>query len=273
MIGAIIGDIVGSRFEFKDHSGKNFELFVSGCAATDDSFMTLAIANALLLTKGDYSKLEVCAEYSMKKIAADHPKTGWGKNFYEWLFLGGTKTDSYGNGAAMRISPIGWVANSEEEVKLLSYKVTSITHNHQEGLKGAEAIAMAIYLARTGKNKEYIRSKMIEYYPQLSDSKFNINNLMVTYGYDDAGMWVTCQGSVPQAIVAFLEGNDFIDVIKNAVGIGGDSDTIGAIAGSIAEAYYGVPFELEEQALEYLTDDLKGIYYAFNTIKKSRTNR
>ena len=273
MIGAIIGDVVGSRFEFKDHSGKNFELFVSGCVATDDSFMTLAIANSLLLAKGNYSNLESLAEYSMKKIAADHPKTGWGGNFYKWLFEGGTKTDSFGNGAAMRISPVGWVANSEEEVKILSKKVTIPSHNHPEGIKGAEAIAMAVYLARTGKDKEYIKSKMVEYYPHINNPKFNMNYLLTTYGYDEIGMWVTCQGSVPQAIVAFLEGNDFVDVIKNAVGMGGDSDTIGAMAGSIAEAYCGVPYELEQKALEYLTDDLKGIYYAFNTIKRGRTNR
>lgn len=273
MIGAIIGDVVGSRFEFKDHSGKDFELFVSGCAATDDSFMTLAIANALLLAKGDYSNLESLAEYSMKQVAQEHPKTMWGGNFYKWLFEGGTKTDSYGNGAAMRISPVGWVATSEEEVKFLSRKVTIPSHNHIEGLKGAEAIAMAIYLARTGKDKEYIKSKMIEYYPQIGDPKFNMNYLFTTYGYDKQGMWVTCQGSVPQAIVAFLEGNDFVDVIKNAVGMGGDSDTIGAMAGSIAEAYYGVSRELEDKALEYLSNDLKGIYYAFNIIKRVRANR
>ena len=175
MIGAIIGDVVGSRFEFKDHSGKNFELFVSGCVATDDSFMTLAIANSLLLAKGNYSNLESLAEYSMKKIAADHPKTGWGGNFYKWLFEGGTKTDSFGNGAAMRISPVGWVANSEEEVKILSKKVTIPSHNHPEGIKGAEAIAMAVYLARTGKDKEYIKSKMVEYYPHINNPKFNMN--------------------------------------------------------------------------------------------------
>lgn len=273
MIGAIIGDIVGSRFEFKDHCGKDFPLFVSGCCPTDDSFMTLAVANALLLSKGNYDNLEALAEYSMKKIAKTHPSTGWGGNFYKWLFENGSKTDSFGNGAGMRISPVGWVANSEEEVKLLSKKITCVSHNHIEGLKGAEAIAMAVYLARIGKDKEYIRSVMATYYPQLNDKRFCIKNIMGHYGYDEGGMWVTCQGSVPYAIVAFLDGEDFIDVIKNAVGIGGDSDTIGAMAGSIAEAYYGVSLKLEEIALSYLSDDLKGIYYAFNTIKKSRVNK
>ncbi len=271
MIGAIIGDIVGSRFEFTDHSGKDFPLFVSGCRFTDDSLMTLAVAKSLYLCKGDYSVLAKITIQTMKDIAKPYPLIGWGEKFYKWLTERTVPYNSMGNGAGMRISPVGWVADSEEEVKTLSKIVTEISHNHPEGIKGAEAVAMAVYLARTGRDKAYIRKRMGEYYPQLNDEKFSIKNIMGYYGYDSLGKWITCEGSIPQAIVAFLDGESFEDVIRNAVGIGGDSDTIGAMAGSIAEAYYGVPTELEEKALSYLPDDLKGIYYAFELIKKKPT--
>ena len=173
----------------------------------------------------------------------------------------------------MRISPVGWVADSEEELKSLSATVTGVTHNHPEGLKGGEAIAMCVYLARTGADKQTIRERASQYYPILNDNSFTIANLQASYGYDDLGYWVTCQGSVPHAIEAFLESRDFEDAVRNAVSIGGDSDTIGAMAGSIAEAFYGVSPELEEEALSYLSDDLKGIYYAFELIRKPRSIR
>ena len=275
MIGAIIGDVVGSRFEFVEdvYRGKDFALFATGCRFTDDTLMTLAVAKSLLICKGDYSELGKITTNIMKEIAKPYPKIGWGAMFYKWLFVKTTQSDSFGNGAGMRISPVGWVAESEDEVKELSKKVTEISHNHPKGLKGAEAIAMAVYLARIGKSKSYIRERLSEYYPQLKDSKFSIKNLMGNYGYDDWGAWVTCEGSVPQAIVAFLDGENFEDVIRNAVGIGGDSDTIGAMAGGIAEAYYGVPFELEEKALEYLPEDLQGIYHAFRLIRNKRHSK
>lgn len=273
MIGAIIGDIVGSRFEWVDHCGKDFIMFTGECRATDDTFMTLAVANALILCKKDYTNLSDYARYSMKKVAHDHPNTGWGGNFYKWLFLNGPDENSYGNGAGMRISPVGWVAKSMKEVIDLTYKVTVISHNHEQGHKGALAISMAVYLARIGKDKDYIRKKLSKYYPILLEKTFSIENLIGKYGYDEAGNWVTCQGSVPQAIVAFLDGSSFEDVIRNAVSIGGDSDTIAAMAGSIAEAYYGVDKQLEEKALSYLSDDLLSIYHAFRTIKLKRNTK
>ena len=140
-------------------------------------------------------------------------------------------------------------------------------------MKGGEAIALCVYLARIGADKQTIRKRAAEYYPVLNDKSFTISNLQISYGYDALGDWVTCQGSVPHAILAFLESEGFEDAVRNAVSIGGDSDTIGAMAGSIAEAYYGVPPELEEQALAYLSDDLKGIYYAFELIRKPRIER
>jgi type I restriction enzyme M protein len=277
VLGAIIGDIVGSRFEFIDDymRDKDFPLFTPSCCPTDDSLMTLAVANALLLTKDNHSLLTEQVIASMKKVAHKHPNTGWGELFYRWLFLEGNPKpyNSFGNGAGMRISPVGWVADSEEQVRALSATITEVSHNHPEGIKGAEAVAMAVYLARIGRSKEEIRARMREYYPQLNDPKFTIRSIHGQYGYDPDGMWVTCQGSVPQALIAFLDSTDFEDAIRNAICIGGDSDTIGAMAGSIAEAYYGVPYEMEEKALSYLSEDLLSIYYAFGTIKRTRVNR
>lgn len=277
MIGAIIGDIVGSRFEFveDDNRDKHFVFFAHGCKPTDDSFMTLAVAKALLIAKGNRERLKQALAPCMRGVAKAHPDTGWGEMFYRWLFDDRPPRPyrSYGNGAGMRVSPVGWVAESEEEVKELSEIVTEVTHNHPEGLKGAEAIALAVYLARVGKNKAEIRARMEEYYPQLKDEAFTINNIYGHYGYDEQGEWVTCRGSVPQAIVAFLDSESFEDAVRNAVWIGGDSDTIGAMAGSIAEAYYGVSADTEERALSYLSDDLKNIYFAFGTIKKERARR
>ena len=277
MLGAIIGDIVGSRFEFIEDimRGKDFSLFASGCAATDDSYMTLAIAEALLLYDGSTEDLGRQAISSMRSVAHKHPNTGWGERFYRWLFKESDPRpyQSYGNGAGMRISPVGWVAGSEEELKLLSRAVTEVTHDHPEGLKGAEAIAMGVYLARIGRDKKEIRERLTEYYPQLGDPSFTVERLHGRYGYDPDGRWVTCQGSIPQAIVSFLDSVSFEDAIRNAVCIGGDSDTIGAMAGAIAEAYYGVPYELEDKALTYLSDDLLSIYFAFETVKRKRTGR
>jgi len=275
MIGAVIGDIVGSRFEFieSDGRGKNFALFTRGCRPTDDTFMTVAVAQALILCKGDYSSLADKTINCMRSVAKAHPNTGWGEKFYHWLFDGNSSApiNSYGNGAGMRISPVGWVASTEKELKELAATVTGTTHNHPEGMKGGEAVALAVYLARTGADKATIRRRSAEYYPILNDKSFTIASLQADYGYDDLGNWVTCQGSVPHAILAFLEANGFEDAVRNAVSIGGDSDTIGAMAGGIAEAFYGVPAELEEKALSYLSDDLKGVYYAFENIKKPRS--
>lgn len=277
MIGAIIGDIVGSRFEFVEDvkRPKNFELFTPLCRPTDDSFMTFAVAKALMISNKDCELLKKQVITSMKDVARMHPKTGWGDQFYRWLFLEifPKPYNSYGNGAGMRISPVGWVAESEEEVKELSKTVTEVSHNHPEGIKGAEAIAMAVYLARIGKGKDEIRERMCEYYPRVGDKNFTIENIHGKYGYDDEGMWVTCQGSVPQALIAFLDSENFEDAIRNAVCIGGDSDTIGAMAGSIAGAYYGVSYDMENKAMSYLTDDLIRIYYEFEVFKKKRIRR
>ncbi|MGN0813593.1 MAG: ADP-ribosylglycohydrolase family protein [Candidatus Coproplasma sp.] len=273
MLGAIIGDIVGSRFEFINHSGKDFEMFTGSCHYTDDTLMTLAVANALYLCRGNYDGLGKVATRCMVDIAHRHPNVIYGERFTDWLFKGQRKLNSYGNGAGMRISPVGWVADSEEEVKTLSRQVTEISHDHPEGIKGAECVAMAVYLARIGKNKEYIRRRLAAYYPVLNDGSFTIEGITGSYGYDEAGDWITCQGSIPQAVIAFLDGENFEDVIRNAVSIGGDSDTIGAMAGGIAEAYYGISYEMEEKALSYLEPDMQGLCYAFELVKRKRVER
>ena len=193
MIGAIIGDIVGSRFQFHDHKGKDFTFFAESCYPTDDSYMTLAIAKTFLYNKDlkDIEKLQKDEIKFMKEIASEHQDAGWGRGFYNFLFNETKPYNSCGNGAGMRVSPVGWVAKSEEEVKFLSKAVTEISHNHEEGIKGAEAIAMSVYLARNGKTIKEIKDRMIkDYYPQLET--MTLERLQREYGYDDFGRWVTC---------------------------------------------------------------------------------
>lgn len=275
MIGAIIGDIVGSRFEFQDFKSKDFTFLVGTCRPTDDSLMTIAIAKSLYSCRYDEDALRYVIVNDMKEIAHAHPNTQWGSAFYKWLFeyTVSTPYNSFGNGAAMRISPVAWVATSEEHVKKLSDLFTGVSHNHPEGLKGAEAIAMATYLARIGTDKETIKQRMIEYYPELGDKSFTLDNIRPDYGMDEAGWFVTCQGSVPYALEAFFESNGFEDAIRNAISIGGDADTLACMTGAVAEAYYGVPEEILQKVRGFLSDDLLEIIDAFETIKIKRTNK
>ena len=245
MLGAIIGDIVGSRFEWHNIKSKEFDLFTSDCRLTDDSVMTLAVAQALLDCDHDYRMLSEKAIFAMQTIGRKYPNCGFGGNFLWWV-LGDSPEpyNSYGNGAAMRVSPCAYAASSLEEVVELSRKVTEVSHNHPEGIKGAEATAVATYMARTGRTipeiKQYINDS---YYPM----DFTLDGIRASYTFD-----VSCQGSVPQAIMAFLESDSFEDAIRNAVSIGGDSDTIAAITGSIAGAFYGVPQHIKLQAMSYM---------------------
>lgn len=273
MLGAIIGDIVGSRFEWQEFKKKEFVFLTPSCCYTDDSLMTLAIGEAFVLKKGSWydDQFQNFVISRMVKMGVEHQAASWGERFYKWFMENPKPYSSAGNGAAMRVSSVGWIADCEEEVKYFSKLVTEVSHNHPEGIKGAEAVAIAIYLARTGKSKEEIRKRMIEYYPRIE--QMTLDKIRPGYGIDPLGNFITCQGSVPEAIVAFLESESFEDAIRCAISLGGDSDTQGAITGSIAEAYYGVDDELEEKALEYLTDKLKTIYYAFSTIKKKRVKR
>ena len=260
MIGAVIGDIAGSVYEFDRIKTKDFVLFGDyhgeQCEFTDDSVMTLAVANALLAANGDWSSLPHLADVHMHALAHKYPACDWGGRFAMWLFLDDPAPyNSYGNGSAMRVSPVAYAAASLEEALFLSDQVTQITHNHPEGMKGARATAACIYLARTGHTKEEIRAHVrAQYYP-LAET---LDEIRPGYSFNE-----TCQFTVPQAIQAFLESNDFEDAIRNAVSLGGDSDTLAAITGSIAEAFYGVPEELRLAALTFLTPDLRDIVEQF----------
>jgi type I restriction enzyme M protein len=236
--------------------------------------MTLAIASAFTLRKGawheeDFQSFVVSRMVDVAKEYKD--RRWWGENFYKW-FMGDQKPyNSYGNGSAMRVSSVGWIAESEEEVKHFSRLVTEVSHNHPEGLKGAEAVAMAIYLGRTGHPMDEIRKRMEAYYPQISS--MTVDKIRPSCEIDTQGKFITCQVSVPQAIVCFLEATSFEDAVRNAISLGGDADTQAAIAGSMAEAYFGVPYELEDEAIEFLPSNLKSIYFAFDTVKKKRGKR
>lgn len=266
LLGAIIGDIVGSRFERNNYKDKDFELFTEECRVTDDSVMTLAVGKSIIETTNHkrqffnrythefYKQLSETTVKYMQEIGRKYPDCGYGTMFKKWLFSSDPQPyNSFGNGAAMRVSAVGLIAQSELEVIDLAEAVTKVTHNHEEGIKGATATAMAIYLANNGAKKQVIKSQIERDYYDLN---FKIDDIRETYSFD-----ATCQGSVPQAIKCFLESGTFEDAIRTAISLGGDSDTIGAITGSIAEAYYGVPIELEEKALEYLDDYLLGLYY------------
>ena len=271
MLGAIYGDIVGSRFEFTGFNEYDFLMFHPSCRFTDDTLMTLAVALTLVVTRNNKENYQNTLIRNMRDIAHKHPNVGWGKMFHAWLFKYKIPVplNSYGNGSAMRISPVGWVCDTLEETIELSKLTTEITHNHPEGMKGAEAVAVAIFMARTGKSIEEIKSKIISYYPELAE--MSIAKLKASgYGLDESGNWVTCQGSVPQAICAFLESTSFEDTIRKAISLGADSDTQAAIAGSIAEAYYGLTYYDEDKAMPYLPEDLQSIYFAFDLIKKKR---
>lgn len=251
MIGAIIGDIIGSRFEFKNNRSKSFDLF-SGCwrrcTFTDDTVMTIAVGKALSKYKEvkDLKRFKKTLVRTMRRVGTRYPFCGYGQRFSFWLFsiCPLPPYNSFGNGSAMRVSPVAWYTNSLEETEALAKATAEVTHNHPEGVKGAQAIASAIYLARTGKTKEEIRQYITENYYAID---FTLDEIRPTYRFNE-----TCQGSCPQALQAFFESTDFEDAIRNAISIGGDSDTIAAMTGAIAEAYYGIPEDIKEKALSYL---------------------
>lgn len=257
MIGAIVGDIVGSKYEFHNIKTKDFPLFSEGCRFTDDTVMTIAVYKALKECEGDYSNLSQKAIESMQGLGKTFWKAGYGGNFFLWL---GSKEPkpygSYGNGSAMRVSPVAYFARNLDEVKFLSNEVTKVTHNHPEGLKGAEATAVAVWLALNKKSKQEIKEYIEQNYYALD---FDYDDLKQNYKYSMA-----CQNSVPQAIYCFLISNNFEDAIRNVVSIGGDCDTTGEICGAIAGAYYGVPQNIKEEALSYLDEKLLEIIKDFD---------
>lgn len=228
MLGAIIGDLVGSRFEWNNIKTKDFDFLTYKCFATDDSVMTLALAKAILESAPDYSNLSQKSVEYMQSIGRNYPGCGYGTAFSKWVFSDDPHPyNSFGNGAAMRVSAAGFAASSLEEAKLLSRKITEVTHNHPEGLKGAEATAAAIYMARTGSSILEIRDYIEQNYYLLN---FTLDGIRSTYRFNE-----TCQDTVPQALMAFFESTGFEDAIRNAISIGGDSDTLAAICGGVSE--------------------------------------
>lgn len=241
MFGAVIGDIVGSRFEFKNYRSKDFDLFASSCEFTDDTIMTVAVLDFLI---GKSRKKEELID-TIKYYGRKYPSS-YGGQFAYWLYSNSYKDyDSFGNGAAMRVSPVGLLAKNENEVVELSKLVTAITHSHPEGIKGAEVVAMCVYYAKIGKSKNFIRKYVEQYY----NLDFNYESLVKNYKFNE-----TCQETVPQAIYCFLISENFEDCVRTCISIGGDSDTLAAISCSIAEPYY---FNKKDESLEKLKEKVK----------------
>ena len=269
MLGALIGDIAGSRFEWHNHKSKDFDLLTYRCRPTDDSIMTLALAQAILNCNGDYSDLRSQAVSCMQAFGNKYPNAGYGGKFRRWLTeKNPAPYNSLGNGAAMRVSPCGFAASSLDEAISLADAVTCVTHNHPEGMKAAEAVSAAIFMARSGKSMLEIRDYIESNFYKIN---FTLDGIRPTYSFD-----VTCQGSVPQALEAFFESTGFEDAVRNAISIGGDSDTIAAITGSIAEAYYGIPTKIRKHGLTFLDEVQLSVLNAFEkkygmTVEKNIT--
>ncbi|HEM6290753.1 TPA: ADP-ribosylglycohydrolase family protein, partial [Streptococcus suis] len=256
MFGAIVGDVIGSRFEGRNNKSKEFDLFHPTCRFTDDSVMTAAVAASFLGLNESFDDLEEALVLNMKDFGKLYPRAGYGPQFKKWIESKDSEPyNSFGNGSAMRVSACGHVGKSLEETLDLAERVASVTHNHPEGIKGAQAVAGAIFLARTGKSKEEIRQFVTDNFYNLD---FTLDAIRPSYQFDSS-----CQGSVPQAIVAFLEADDFEDAIRNAVSLGGDSDTLAAIAGSIAEPFFGIPEEIVYRTTDYLPSLIMEVSYYF----------
>ena len=246
MIGAIVGDMAGSIYEWHNIKTKEFPLFSSGSRFTDDTVMTVAVASALLEggRESDFIK-------AMQRLGRAFPRAGYGGNFARWIQDSKPRPyNSFGNGSAMRVSPVGWFCDDLESVERVAALSAGVTHNHPEGIRGAQAVASAIFLARTEHDKAAIKRHIEDRYGYNLNRR--LDDIRLFYRFD-----VSCQGSVPEAIIAYLESTDFEDAIRNAVSIGGDSDTIAAIAGSIAEAEYGVPDAIRAEAVARLAPVLR----------------
>lgn len=252
MLGAIIGDIVGSVYEWDNIKSKDFPFFSPKCFFTDDTVMTLAIADGLM--NGACSEDFVAA---MKKFGHLYPDAGYGGRFFGWLFSQETAPyNSWGNGSAMRVSSVAWAFETLSEVEQTAEITAATTHNHPEGIKGAQATAAAVFLARIGKSKEEIKAYIENEYGY--DLSRNLDEIRPAYRFNES-----CQKTVPEAIIAFLESRDFEDAIRNAISLGGDSDTLAAITGSIAEAAYGIPESIRTAAFDYLDQRLYDTYMRF----------
>ena len=261
MLGALVGDIVGSVYEFHNVKYTDFEMFTPWTNFTDDSVMTLAVAKWLM---EDESRSMQGLAYYMQELGKKYPNAGYGGNFSAWLYQEHPQPyNSWGNGSGMRASPVGLYARTLDEALALAAVTAAVTHNHPEGVKGAQAIAASMFLCREGKSKEEIR----DYVERVFDYDLHrkIEDIRPSYSFD-----VSCQGSVPEAIIAFLEGNDFEEVIRLAVSIGGDSDTIACMAGAIAACLYPIHDWMAEKCDAVLTDELRQIKDQFMELLEKR---
>jgi len=252
MFGAILGDIIGAPFEFdRGKKTKDFPMFSRESRFTDDTVMTIAVAEALMDSRGrSEEETKQALVDSMRKWGRKYPHAGYGGRFRHWLWAEDPQPyGSFGNGSAMRVAAAGWLYDTLEETQEKARWTAEVTHNHPEGIKGAEATACAIFLARTGKSKQEIKDFII------GEFGYNLNRtcdeIRPTYRHVES-----CQETVPEAITAFLEGKDFEDIIRTAVSLGGDCDTLTCIAGSMAEAMFGVPEELKKECRNRLPEDL-----------------
>ncbi|NOZ90724.1 MAG: ADP-ribosylglycohydrolase family protein [Epsilonproteobacteria bacterium] len=249
MLGAIAGDIIGSYYEFHKIKTKEFKLFHPKSKFTDDTTLSMAIAKSLL---DNEPYLDNVVDFGLRYF-----EVGYGGSFKRWLKSENHEPyNSWGNGSAMRVNPIAWAFDTEEKVLEEARKSAEITHNHPEGIKGAEATALAIFMARNGATKEAIREQISTQFGY--DLKRTVDEIRPDYKFE-----VSCQKSVPESIICFLDSNSFEDCIRNCVSLGGDADTMGAIASGIAEAYYGIPEEIEKRIWNYLSDEFREILKRF----------
>ena len=258
MYGAILGDIIGSPFEF-DRGGKtkDFPLFSKRSEFTDDSVMTIAVADALMNAGKDPENIRKLLIYSMQRWGRKYPDAGYGGMFIRWLAAKDPQPyGSYGNGSAMRVAPAGWLYDTLEETWKTARLTAEVTHNHEEGIKGAECVASVIFLARNGKSKEEIRQFVTDTFGY--DLSRTCDEIRPAYHHVES-----CQETVPEAVTAFLEGSSFEDVIRTAVSLGGDCDTLTCIAGSMAEAFYGVPEALKEECRNRIDPEMLAVLEAF----------
>lgn len=264
MYGALLGDMIGAPYEFdRGNKTKVFPLFCEESHFTDDSVMTIAVAEALLDSRFlDDTAIKEALIQSMRKWGKKYPNAGYGRKFYRWLREKDPQPyGSYGNGSAMRVSAAGWLLDTLEDTQRIARLTAEVTHNHPEGIKGAEAVAGAIFLARTGHSKEEISDYIVrEFGYDLSRS---CDQIRPGYYHNES-----CQKTVPEAITAFLEGTDFEDVIRTAVSLGGDCDTLTCIAGSMAEAFYGVPEKLKKACRELLPEEMLAVLDRFEEKRK-----
>lgn len=266
MYGAIAGDMIGAPYEFdRSPKVKEFPLFSTGSQFTDDSVMTVAVAEALMDTIGQAdTEIKAALIWSMKKWGAKYPDAGYGNMFYQWLHAKDPKPyGSYGNGSAMRVSSAGWLYDTLEETRHMARLTAEVTHNHPEGIKGAEATAAAIFLSRIGRSKEEIKAYIIrEFGYNLSRT---CDEIRPGYYHIESS-----PRTVPEAITAFMEGTDFEDVIRTAVSLGGDCDTLTCIAGGMAETFYGMPDSIKTEVRSRLPEDMLMVCERFHIEIRNR---